>query len=367
MEILRVLSKAERSLRHSIIFLFNGSEETGLNGAHGFITNHEWAIDCKALINLESTGSGGREALFRSGPKHDWLIKMYRESVPRPFGQALAEELFETGIIPSYTDFEIFRDQQNIPGLDFAYIKDGWRYHTRYDSINYIPLESVQHTGNNILELTKKIANSDELEDPPEGTSAVFFDYLGFFFISYTKYIGMIINIVISILAVVIPFVIQTKFKLENIGFVLIETILSLITMCIGILFSGAACFGLSQIMSAVDRTMTWYNNTFLSIGIYCGLAVLIQVFTYHCLQVRCCINTQKYKEVSPRRRVKISLNGVNLFWAILTIGLTILGFRFAYIFMILLLVSLCTYLVTFGMCKVLYKTSKSIFYYLIF
>lgn len=359
MEILRVLSKNERPLRHSIVFLFNGAEEIGLNGAHGFITQHEWAQNCKALINLESTGSSGREMLFQSGPKHDWLIKMYRESVPKPFGQAIAEELFETGIIPSATDFEVFRDQASIPGLDFAYTKDGWRYHTRYDSINYIPLESVQHTGNNILELTKKIANSDELENPPEGTNAVYFDYLGFFFISYTKTIGMILNIVISVLVVGIPFVIQTKFKLENVGFVLTETILSFLTMVAGVLFSFAACFGLSQLMSAVDRTMTWYNNIFLSIGMYCGLAVLVQVLTYHCLQKRCCINTQKYKEVSMRRRVKISLNGVNLFWAIGTIGVTILGYRFVYISMVILLVSLCTYLLTFGMCKILHKTSE--------
>ena len=111
MEILRVLSKNSQKQKHSIIFLFNGSEETDLQAAHGFITQSKWRKDVKAYINLESTGSGGREILFRTGPKHDWLVRMYRESVPRPFGHAVADELFETGVIPSATDFQV-RNQE---------------------------------------------------------------------------------------------------------------------------------------------------------------------------------------------------------------------------------------------------------------
>lgn len=47
MEVLRVLSKQEKRLRHGVIFLFNGAEETPLQAAHGFITQHEWAKDIK--------------------------------------------------------------------------------------------------------------------------------------------------------------------------------------------------------------------------------------------------------------------------------------------------------------------------------
>jgi Zn-dependent M28 family amino/carboxypeptidase len=76
MEILRVLSRSNKKQKHSIIFLFNGSEEEDLQASHGFITQHRWAKDVKAYVNLESTGSDGREILFRSGPKHDWLIRL---------------------------------------------------------------------------------------------------------------------------------------------------------------------------------------------------------------------------------------------------------------------------------------------------
>lgn len=52
MEVLRVLSKQEKRLRHSVIFLFNGAEETPLQAAHGFITQHQWAKDIKGKLRL---------------------------------------------------------------------------------------------------------------------------------------------------------------------------------------------------------------------------------------------------------------------------------------------------------------------------
>lgn len=50
LEILRVLSQQEKRLRHSVIFLFNGAEETPLQAAHGFITQHAWAKDIRGTF-----------------------------------------------------------------------------------------------------------------------------------------------------------------------------------------------------------------------------------------------------------------------------------------------------------------------------
>lgn len=47
LETMRVLTKYEHELMHSIIFLFNGAEENPLQGSHAFITQHKWAASVK--------------------------------------------------------------------------------------------------------------------------------------------------------------------------------------------------------------------------------------------------------------------------------------------------------------------------------
>lgn len=51
LEIIRVLSQQEKRLRHSVLFLFNGAEETPLQASHGFITQHPWAENVRGELN----------------------------------------------------------------------------------------------------------------------------------------------------------------------------------------------------------------------------------------------------------------------------------------------------------------------------
>lgn len=83
LEILRVLAyQPTLVIRNPIVFLFNGAEELGLQGAHGFVRGktdhlreewgHEWAQNLSVFLNLEGAGGGGREILFQAtgGSKH---------------------------------------------------------------------------------------------------------------------------------------------------------------------------------------------------------------------------------------------------------------------------------------------------------
>lgn len=100
---------------------------------------------------------------------------MYKNAAPYPSGQVAAEELFQYGLIPSDTDFRIFRDYGHVPGMDFAHVMNGYRYHTKYDHIDYIPAGALQRTGSNILALVQIIANSDELANTKVSPSRLYF------------------------------------------------------------------------------------------------------------------------------------------------------------------------------------------------
>jgi len=45
-------------------------------------------------------------------------------------------------------------------------ILNGYIYHTKYDVVDLISHESVQHTGDNVLSLVRGLANATELKDP---------------------------------------------------------------------------------------------------------------------------------------------------------------------------------------------------------
>lgn len=92
-------------------------------------------------------------------------MKYYHKSVPSPFASTIAEELFQNNFIPSDTDFRIFRDYGEVPGLDMAHTYGGYTYHMKFDSYKNIQRGSFQLTGDNILALTKSLANAYELDD----------------------------------------------------------------------------------------------------------------------------------------------------------------------------------------------------------
>lgn len=81
-----------------------------------FITQHRWAADVRAVMNLDSAGIGGRELMFRTTPNNYWMLKYYKENAIHPTATVLIDELFDMGIIPSDSDFRIFRDYGHIPG-----------------------------------------------------------------------------------------------------------------------------------------------------------------------------------------------------------------------------------------------------------
>uniref|UniRef100_A0A336LS90 FXNA-like protease n=1 Tax=Culicoides sonorensis TaxID=179676 RepID=A0A336LS90_CULSO len=347
-EVLRVLSKSSQRLKYSIIFLFNGAEETPLQASHGFITQHKWAKDIKTFINLESCGSGGKEMLFQAGPRNPWLIKMY-SNVPHPSAQVAAEEIFQSGVIPSDTDFRIFRDFAKIPGLDFAHNRNGYRYHTKFDSIEFLTPEFLQRTGDNALTLARVIADSDDLELVEHQTrgDTIYFDVLGLIFIFYPAGFGALMNISLSGAAVIVPFFAWFRItQKSHLKYLLGSTIIGCFILTISMGFAYITCFYLiAPFLDITGHSMSWYATPSLAIIIYGSASLGVMLATYAILHSF--VTLWYMTPVSVGLTVQAYINGVNIFWGLL-IWLSIhFGYRFGYGIAVGLFVTLITNTIT--------------------
>ncbi len=76
-------------------------------------------------------------------------------------------------------------------------MKNGYVYHTKYDTERAIPQGSIQRAGDNVLAMVRHLLNADILSHTATAKdgSVVFFDLLGLCLIYYPAWLGNIINI----------------------------------------------------------------------------------------------------------------------------------------------------------------------------
>jgi Zn-dependent M28 family amino/carboxypeptidase len=88
--------------------------------------------------------------------------------------------VFSTGIIISDTDYRIFVAYKGVTGLDLAYFRNSYVYHTTLDTVASIEEGSIQHMGDNILAVLKEMGSTPVL-DVSNNSKMLYFDVLGFF------------------------------------------------------------------------------------------------------------------------------------------------------------------------------------------
>ncbi|XP_032306435.1 endoplasmic reticulum metallopeptidase 1 [Drosophila ananassae] len=337
LETLRVISRSEKPLVHPVVFLFNGAEEACMLGAHGFITQHKWAKNCKALVNLDSTGAGGREVLFQTGPNHPWLAKYYQQSVPHPYAQTLAEELFQNNFIPSDTDFRVFRDYGGVPGLDMASVINGYVYHTQYDNYRNVERGTYQSTGENVLPLVWTLANAPELDNPEAHAEGhmVYFDFLGWFMLTYTTSVSVAINIVVSVAALLCigsSLYMMTldngadapKAVIKRFGVIfLVQTGTALVSCGLTLL--------VAVFMQGVGLAESWYYGKWMTFGLYfCTLYFAMGLLPAFYIQW-----TKRKTHMKLDQTIACFMHAHCILLALLCIIMTSMGIRSSYFFMI--------------------------------
>jgi len=338
LEIMRLMVTSPRvHLHNDIIFLFNGAEESILVASHGFITQHKWASDVKAFINLEAAGSGGRELLFQSGPGHPWLVQSYIKSAPHPFGSIIGEEIFQSGVIPSDTDFRIFRDFGRVPGLDIAYVSHGHVYHTEYDTSQRIPDGSIQRAGDNILSVLNRLSRLKNLEEvsldntsmDDGSTTAIYFDFLGLVMVSYASWIGVIVStITVTMVIAALYHDLATITKKEDIKLADCRTaILKILMSFTGILIISILINSLTGIiLDLVGATMSWYYRPYLLFLLYSLPTIYTSLAVFDLFK-------NYLNQFSENTVAVFSFHSSNLTHALLASVLTFLGLNSAFVF----------------------------------
>ncbi|KAF9902529.1 hypothetical protein EC991_004821 [Linnemannia zychae] len=261
MDVLRVMSLNPAPKKNSVIFLFNGAEESFQDASHSFIVNHELKGSVRAVVNVEGTGTTGPEILFQANAKI--MIDAYGKA-PYPHGTVLANDLFETGIILGDSDFRIFRDHGNITGIDMAIYKNSYLYHTQLDINENMEVGVPQHTGENVLAIVNHVANEADLRTIPEMTnSVVYFDIAGLFFVAYSASTAVRMHIVIGILALVTFSIGASRPSFKS--------VLSITASFIAALLGP---FALASLFVLLGKPMQWFSHEWYPVLIFGPIAI---------------------------------------------------------------------------------------------
>lgn len=335
LEVLRVLVTQPSTFKHCVIFLFNGGEENYMLGSYSFVRDHPWAKDVAAFINLDSAGAGGREIMFQAGPNRPFLMYHYSQVAPHPHASVMGEELFQNNLIPSDSDYRIFRDFGGMAGMDFAYNANGYVYHTKYDTADLVPLGTYQHTGDNILALTKSLALSTELSNVTAywDDNVVFFDVLGWTMLYYTQKEAVLINLLVAGIALLILACclksMSSRSGLTK-GEIGVEVLISVGCHLVGICFGLGMVFLLAVIYDAAGRAMSWYSSPWLLFGLYmCPFLVTLS------LPVVVWVDNYKRGLLSTSHQVQLYVHAQFLLLVTLLVVLTAMNIRSAYLILV--------------------------------
>ena len=224
----------------------------------------------------------------------------------------IGQDVFDQDIIPADTDYRIYQDELNdVSGLDFAFIKNGFTYHTPHDDMDHLEQGQIQHMGDNVLAVTSAILQLDLLQQQRAGHTEgnVFFDVCGLFMVVLSK--NTMILLWNSLLCVVLSFCVYHR------GGSILKGLIQII--CVhgsAILTAGMLTLLISEVLKA---GLFWYSSSPFALILYSLLPILV-AFNVHSL-----LDNVLYRSFTPTQRLRCHLYNNLLFT-------TIIGVLMAYL-----------------------------------
>ena len=160
--------------RNDLVVLLTDGEEMGLLGASAYAAQPQRLRDVRVVLNFEARGVSGPTLMFETSRPNDRWIDAYAAVAPSPGANSLMAAVYRR--MPNDTDFTVFR-RAGVAGLNFAFLEGGWAYHTAADAPENLSLASLEHHGETMLAMLRRLG-ADDLREPA-GEDLVYFDVLG--------------------------------------------------------------------------------------------------------------------------------------------------------------------------------------------
>jgi Peptidase family M28 len=174
--------RAGSPLRNDVVFLFTDGEERGMLGARAFLREHPYAYRVGVVLDVDSPGTSSPLLMYETSPDNGRLVRELLGAVDRPYTSSLMYEVSRRSEIVS--DFQPFKDG-GLPGMSFASLDGPGYNHTGYDSVDHVDPSIVQHQGDTILAMVRRLGEVDlwDLHRP----DVVVFDVVDGFAASYSR------------------------------------------------------------------------------------------------------------------------------------------------------------------------------------
>jgi putative pyoverdin transport system ATP-binding/permease protein len=180
LETMRVI-KTEKPLKNDLLFIFTDGEEETMLGGRGLRDSTGLYREIDLIFNFEARGTSGPSIMFETSSDNNWLIQNLSESGANILATSVSADLYE--LMPNLTDFTIFKEN-NLNGLNFAFIGNGDKYHSLLDNTENLSIESILYQGNCSLSLARHFGNLNVFKN--NTGNSVYFSLPGFF-VNYSE------------------------------------------------------------------------------------------------------------------------------------------------------------------------------------
>ena len=152
-ETLRALKAEGRQPENSLKIVITDAEEIGLIGARNEMRHHRADYENVDLVlNLEARGMSGPAFMFETSPNNSAVAGYFLSHVKQPVTGSLFPSLY--ALMPNSTDMTNLIPE-GFTVLNIAAVGDADHYHQSTDAPRYVDHSTLQHYGNQALDLTR--------------------------------------------------------------------------------------------------------------------------------------------------------------------------------------------------------------------